>query len=83
LILLAQAVIAQQLALGAAKNILDGVVLELVASEAPLRLVTAIDAGFSMSINAVWGIKWADPVAALCLTPFILREGWEAVSATH
>jgi divalent metal cation (Fe/Co/Zn/Cd) transporter len=32
-----------------------------------------------LSINAVWGIKWADPVAALCLTPFILREGWEAV----
>jgi divalent metal cation (Fe/Co/Zn/Cd) transporter len=26
------------------------------------------------------GIKWADPVAALCLIPFILREGWEAVS---
>jgi divalent metal cation (Fe/Co/Zn/Cd) transporter len=32
-----------------------------------------------LSINALWGIKWADPVAALCLTPFILREGWEAV----
>jgi divalent metal cation (Fe/Co/Zn/Cd) transporter len=32
-----------------------------------------------LSINAVWGIKWADPVAALCLIPFILREAWEAV----
>jgi divalent metal cation (Fe/Co/Zn/Cd) transporter len=32
-----------------------------------------------LSVNAVWGIKWADPVAALCLTPFILHEGWEAV----
>jgi divalent metal cation (Fe/Co/Zn/Cd) transporter len=32
-----------------------------------------------LSVNAVWGIKWADPLAALCLTPFILREGWEAV----
>jgi divalent metal cation (Fe/Co/Zn/Cd) transporter len=31
-----------------------------------------------LSVNAVWGIKWADPVAALCLTPFILHEGWEA-----
>jgi divalent metal cation (Fe/Co/Zn/Cd) transporter len=30
-------------------------------------------------VNAAWGIRWADPVAALCLTPFILREGWEAV----
>jgi divalent metal cation (Fe/Co/Zn/Cd) transporter len=33
-----------------------------------------------LSVNAVWGIKWADPVAAFCLIPFILREGWEAVS---
>ena len=32
-----------------------------------------------LSVNAAWGIKWADPVAALCLTPLILREGWEAV----
>jgi divalent metal cation (Fe/Co/Zn/Cd) transporter len=34
-----------------------------------------------LSVNAAWGIKWADPVAAMCLTPFIWREGWEAVSA--
>jgi divalent metal cation (Fe/Co/Zn/Cd) transporter len=32
-----------------------------------------------LSVNAAWGIKWADPLAALCLIPFILREGWEAV----
>jgi divalent metal cation (Fe/Co/Zn/Cd) transporter len=34
-----------------------------------------------LSANAAWGIKWADPVAGLCLIPFILREGWEAVGA--
>ncbi len=33
-----------------------------------------------LSVNAAWGIKWADPLAALCLIPFILHEGWEAVS---
>jgi len=32
-----------------------------------------------LSVNALWGIKRADPVAALCLVPFILHEGWEAV----
>jgi divalent metal cation (Fe/Co/Zn/Cd) transporter len=32
-----------------------------------------------LTVNAAWGISWADPVAALGLTPFILREGWEAV----
>jgi divalent metal cation (Fe/Co/Zn/Cd) transporter len=28
-------------------------------------------------LNAIWSIGWADPVAALVLTPLILREGWE------
>jgi Co/Zn/Cd efflux system component len=31
-----------------------------------------------LAVNAVWGKSWADPVAALALTPLILREGWEA-----
>jgi len=30
-------------------------------------------------VNAVWKNHWTDPVAALCLTPIIAREGWEAV----
>ena len=30
-------------------------------------------------LNAIWAKAWADPVAALVLTPLILREGWEAV----
>ena len=30
-------------------------------------------------VNAVWGNRWTDPVAALCLTPIIVREGWEAM----
>jgi divalent metal cation (Fe/Co/Zn/Cd) transporter len=30
-------------------------------------------------VNAVWKNHWTDPVAALCLTPIIAREGWEAM----
>jgi divalent metal cation (Fe/Co/Zn/Cd) transporter len=30
-------------------------------------------------INAIWHIKWADPIAALAVLPLILREGWEAL----
>jgi Co/Zn/Cd efflux system component len=30
-------------------------------------------------VNAVWQNRWTDPVAALCLTPIIVREGWEAM----
>ena len=62
--------------------------LSAAASSAALRADAAESAvcGYmawialaGLSVNAVWRIKWADPVAALCLTPFILREGWEAV----
>ncbi len=30
-------------------------------------------------VNAFWKNHWTDPVAALCLTPLIVREGWEAM----
>ena len=33
-------------------------------------------------INAIWGKSWADPVAALALTPLMLREGWEAFQSS-
>jgi len=29
--------------------------------------------------NAFWGITWADPVAALCLIPLVMGEGWQAL----
>ena len=31
-----------------------------------------------LSVNAVWRVSWADPVAALALLPLILGEGWQA-----
>jgi hypothetical protein len=30
-------------------------------------------------VNAIWNKPWADPIAALALTPLILREAWEAI----
>ncbi len=32
-----------------------------------------------LAINGLWHLKWADPVAALAIVPFILWEGREAV----
>lgn len=32
-----------------------------------------------LAVHAVWRNRWTDPVAALCLTPIIVREGWEAM----
>jgi len=34
-------------------------------------------------VNAIWGKSWADPVAAVALTPLILREGWIAVRSSR
>src|SRR5260370_20500111 len=31
-----------------------------------------------LAVNAIWGKSWADPLAALALTPLILREGRKA-----
>ncbi|HEU0276010.1 MAG TPA: cation transporter [Candidatus Udaeobacter sp.] len=32
-----------------------------------------------LALNALFGWWWADPVAALCMVPMVLREGLEAV----
>ncbi len=32
-----------------------------------------------LGANALWGWWWADPVAALALIPFLVKEGWEGV----
>jgi divalent metal cation (Fe/Co/Zn/Cd) transporter len=30
-------------------------------------------------VNALWRVRWADPVAALVIAPLIAREGWETM----
>lgn len=32
-----------------------------------------------LGLNALWGWWWADPAAALCMVPLMLKEGWEGV----
>lgn len=29
--------------------------------------------------HALWGLWWADPAAAFCMVPIMLREGWEGI----
>lgn len=31
-----------------------------------------------LTVNAVWGTHWADPLAALAITPIVLKEGYDA-----
>ena len=48
------------------------------AAESAVCGYLALIALAGLAVNAVWGVRWADPVAALALLPIIIREGWEA-----
>jgi divalent metal cation (Fe/Co/Zn/Cd) transporter len=48
------------------------------AGESALCGYLSIIALVGLVANAFWGITWADPLAALCLIPLVVREGWEA-----
>ena len=49
------------------------------AAESAVCGYLALIALAGLAVNAVWRVRWADPVAALALLPLIVREGWEAV----
>lgn len=54
-------------------------VLRADAAESAVCGYLALIALVGLAVNAIWGLRWADPVAALALLPLILREGWEAM----
>jgi divalent metal cation (Fe/Co/Zn/Cd) transporter len=57
--------------------------LKADAAESALCGYMAWIALAGLVVNAIWNKPWADPVAALALTPLILREGWEATHSSR
>lgn len=53
--------------------------LKADAAESALCGYLSLIALVGLAVNAAWHVTWADPVAALCLVPLIMREAWEAV----
>ena len=49
------------------------------AAESALCGYLALIALTGLTVNAIWGVRWTDPVAALVLLPLIVREGREAI----
>ena len=49
------------------------------AAESALCAYLSVIALVGLGINAIWHIRWADPIAALVIVPLILWEGWEAI----
>ena len=57
----------------------ESAALRADAAESAVCGYLALIASVGLAVNAIWGVRWADPVAALALLPLILREGWEAM----
>jgi divalent metal cation (Fe/Co/Zn/Cd) transporter len=49
------------------------------AAESAVCSYLSLIALAGLAVNAIWGVRWADPVAALALLPLIVGEGWEAM----
>ena len=49
------------------------------AAQSGLCAYLSIIALVGLALNAVWHVTWADPVAALAITPLIVWEGKEAI----
>lgn len=49
------------------------------AAQSSLCAYLSLIALVGLAVRAVWHLEWADPVAALALTPFILFEAREAL----
>jgi divalent metal cation (Fe/Co/Zn/Cd) transporter len=49
------------------------------AAQSGLCAYLSVVALIGLGINAIWHIRWADPVAALVIVPLILWEGREAM----
>jgi divalent metal cation (Fe/Co/Zn/Cd) transporter len=49
------------------------------AAQSALCAYLSLIALSGLAVNAIWHVKWADPIAALVVVPLILWEGREAV----
>ena len=49
------------------------------AAQSGLCAYLSVIALIGLAVNAIWHVSWADPVAALAITPLILWEGKEAI----
>jgi divalent metal cation (Fe/Co/Zn/Cd) transporter len=49
------------------------------AAESALCAYLSVIALVGLGINAIWHIRWADPIAALVIVPLIIWEGSEAM----
>ena len=49
------------------------------AAQSALCAYLSLIALAGLAVNAIWRVKWADPIAAVAVLPFIVREGREGM----
>jgi divalent metal cation (Fe/Co/Zn/Cd) transporter len=49
------------------------------AAQSALCAYLSLIALAGLAINAIWHVRWTDPIAALVVLPLIVWEGWEAL----
>lgn len=57
----------------------ESAALRADAAQSNLCAYLAMVALVGLTVNGIWHIGWADPLAALAVVPFIVYEGFEAV----
>jgi divalent metal cation (Fe/Co/Zn/Cd) transporter len=60
-------------------SVTNSAALRADAAESALCAYLSVIALIGLGINAIWHIRWADPLAALVITPLIIWEGREAI----
>jgi divalent metal cation (Fe/Co/Zn/Cd) transporter len=59
--------------------ITNSAALRADAAESAVCAYLAVIALVGLAVEAIWKLRWADPVAALIITPLIVHEGREAL----
>jgi len=80
-ILIAAAVVMPWLAKekGRLSGVIGSAALRADAAQSALCAYLSFIALAGLAVNAIWRVKWADPIAALAVLPLIVWEGREAM----
>ena len=57
----------------------ESAALRADAAQSNLCAYLALVALVGLTVNSIWHIGWADPIAALAVVPFVVYEGVEAI----
>jgi divalent metal cation (Fe/Co/Zn/Cd) transporter len=64
-------------------SVTSSAALRADAAESALCVYLSLIALVGLGINAIWRVRWADPIAAIAILPLIIWEGRKAMRGRH